>query len=366
MKRIQNRFGMLMVAAATAIGLSVPMAADAADFSGKKITLLVPYGEGGGADTIARLMQPYLSDALPGKPQVVILNQPGGGGVKGGNKFDATAPKDGTMLIVGSTSGHISFLLGNKAVKYDQTKWRGVMGLPRGAIVYVNGDKLKISGKDPKADIEMMRNSKVINGSKTPLAAELLDTISMELLGINNASVFGLSTSQQQQAFLRGEINLNNDGSGAYTQRVANATEGARPTALFAYGYMKGDGTIVRDPDHPNIPTFNEVYEAINGKQPSGVGYQAYLNLYATKVALSKVIALPAGTPQEIVDAHVAAFKKVYDNPKVREGLATEFGSMPVNFGKDVEMSLAEGMHIKDETKDWLNQLLKSKYNASL
>ena len=41
----------------------------------------MPFKEGGGSDTLARLLQPHLQEALPGNPTVIILNQPGGGSV---------------------------------------------------------------------------------------------------------------------------------------------------------------------------------------------------------------------------------------------------------------------------------------------
>lgn len=366
MTYVKKKTGALMVVAAAAFAISMASPAHAADFSGKKITLLVPYGEGGGADTIARLMQPYLEKALPGNPTVVVLNRPGGGGVKGSNKFDASAPKDGTELIIASTSGHISYTLGNAATNYDPTKWEGVMGLPRGAIVYTNAERTGITGKDPKADVAALRKAQVINGSKAPIATELLDTVALHMLGVDVTTVFGLSTSKQRQAFWRGEINVNNDGSGVYTQKMESATDGAKATPLFAYGYMTADGTIKRDPDHPDIPTFNDFYEAAMGRAPSGTPYAAFLNLYANKVSLSKVIALPAGTPKDIVETHIAAFKEIYKDPELKKALATEFGGMPVTFGEETNKALTEGLRIKPETKEWLSKLLQKKYDVSL
>lgn len=364
MKYLNLKSGVLAVAAAVSIALTAP--AHAVDFSGKTVTLLVPYGEGGGSDTIARLLQPHLAKNLPGNPTVVVLNQPGGGGVKGSNMFDASGPKDGTMLIVASSSGHLSFALGGKGVRFDETKWRGVMGLPRGAVIYTNAEQTGAMGKDPKADVEALRNANVINGSKTPVAVELLDTTTMEMLGVDNKSVFGLSTSKQRQAFWRGEINLNNDGSGVYTQSVASATEGAKATPLFTYGAPTDDGGFARDPDHPDLPTFPEFYEAAMGKKPSGTEFEVYKNLFSIKVALSKALALPAGTPQDVVDVWVAAMKKSYEDPEVKQALAKEVGGMTPSFGKAAERALAEGLKISDESRDWLNKLLQRKYNATL
>ena len=366
MKYVTKKTGMIAAAVAAALSFSMATPAHAVDFKGKTVTLLVPYGEGGGSDGIARLFQPHLEKLLPGNPTVVVLNQPGGGGVKGSNQFDASGPKDGTIVIVSSSSGHLSFALGSEGVRYDETKWRGVMGLPRGAVIYTNAKQTGVSGKDPKADVAAMKKATVINGAKTPVAVELLDTTTMEMLGINNRTVFGLSTSKQRQAFLRGEINLNNDGSGVYVKKMASVDEGERPTALFTYGAPGETTEFIRDPDHPGMPTFPEFYEAAMGKAPSGVELEVYRNLWSIKVALSKALALPAGTPDDVVDVWVSTMKEIYSDPKVQEALADELGSMKPTFGKATERALAEGLKISDESRAWLNKLLKEKYDASL
>ena len=366
MKVSINRTGMLMVAAATAISLSMPITANAADFSGKTVTILVPFAEGGGSDTIGRLFQPHIAKHLPGNPKVIVLNQPGGGGVKGSNKFDASAPNDGTQIIVSSSSAHLAFALGGKAVQYDETKWRGIMGLPRGSIIYANAAKTGVTGKDPKADVAALRKVNVVNGSKTPIAVELTETVAWNMLGIDNNTVFGLSTSKQRQAFWRGEINVSLDGTGVYAKSVVTATEGEKATPLFTHGAPGPNGTFARDPDFPDLPHFAEYYETVTGKKPGGIAYEAYKNLFTIRVALSKVLALPAGTPDDVVDTWVSTMKSIYDDPAVQQELAKEFGGMKPTFGADTERALTEGLKVSAETKDWLNNLLKSKYNAAL
>ena len=84
----------------------------AVDFSGKKIELIVPYREGGGSDTYARLFTPFLQKYLPGKPKILIRNFPGGGSIKGSNKFEKRARPDGTSFVVTSSSTMVAQLFG--------------------------------------------------------------------------------------------------------------------------------------------------------------------------------------------------------------------------------------------------------------
>ena len=54
-------------------------AQDGGFFAGKTISLAVPSGPGGGYDTYARAFARHYPKHLPGKPQIVVQNTPGGG-----------------------------------------------------------------------------------------------------------------------------------------------------------------------------------------------------------------------------------------------------------------------------------------------
>jgi len=45
--------------------------AHAVDFSGKRITIVVPFNEGGGTDSYTRFLQPYFQKYLPGNPKIL-------------------------------------------------------------------------------------------------------------------------------------------------------------------------------------------------------------------------------------------------------------------------------------------------------
>ena len=82
---------------------------------GKPITLLVSYPAGGGADVMARLTAPRLSDAL-GQP-VVVENKPGASGTIAAAQVARAAP-DGTMLLLDASSFAVNPSLFDK-LPYD-------------------------------------------------------------------------------------------------------------------------------------------------------------------------------------------------------------------------------------------------------
>lgn len=368
MKSIMKTTTSVMAAAAVAMSFAYTSPAHAVDFSGKTITLIVPFKEGGATDTVARLFQPYLQQSLPGKPTVIVLNQPGGGGIKSANKFEVSAPKDGTALIFTSTSTILPFTLGAEAVKFDPTGWEGVMGMPRGAVLYTNAEQTGVTGygKDPKADVAALRNAKVVNGAKTPISSELLDSIVMDTLGIDMTPVFGISTSQQRPAFERGETNLNVDGTGAYLTKMANNKSGAKATPLFTYGQMQPDGTIGRDPDMKDLPSYPEFYKAATGKDLAGIDKEVFLNLFANKVTLSKAVFLPAGTPEDVFAAYVETFKKIYADPELKKSLEAKVGAMNPNFGEDTNTAVRKGLKLDDASRAWLDKFVQRKFNVNL
>src|SRR5215469_14103139 len=92
-------------------------AADAAaqDWPQRPVRMIVPFGPGGGADIIGRIVAQSLQEKL-GQP-VVIENRPGAGGTLG-NEAVARADKDGYTLGI-MTAGQIIAAVMSKTLRYD-------------------------------------------------------------------------------------------------------------------------------------------------------------------------------------------------------------------------------------------------------
>src|SRR5690349_9611147 len=91
-----------------AIGLSIALLAivphttkaQSGFYPGKTFRIIVGSSAGGGYDTYARAIAPFLAEHLPGKPTVIVQNMPGGGGMTSVLYLDANAPKDGTVMTL--------------------------------------------------------------------------------------------------------------------------------------------------------------------------------------------------------------------------------------------------------------------------
>jgi tripartite-type tricarboxylate transporter receptor subunit TctC len=67
-------------------------------YKGKRITLTVGYGPGGGYDIFARLLARHFGKYVPGNPQVIVQNMPGAGSLISANYIYSVAPKDGAAF----------------------------------------------------------------------------------------------------------------------------------------------------------------------------------------------------------------------------------------------------------------------------
>jgi len=88
----------IVCAAAASIA---PATAGAQAWPAKPVKIIVPFPPGGGADTLARIMAPKLSE-IWGQP-VLIENKPGASGTIGAEAV-AQAPADGYTLLMSSTA----------------------------------------------------------------------------------------------------------------------------------------------------------------------------------------------------------------------------------------------------------------------
>ena len=326
------------------------------DLSGKTVTWIIPFKEGGGTSQFARFLQPFLTKYLPGNPTVQIQHIPGGGAIKGSNYFQKNAKTDGTYLFGCSTSVIVNVATGNPLVEYNLAAYEPVLLLPQNTHWFTRSDLA--SGT---SDISKLKDSSlVLYALATPASADLFHVWVFDKLGIKNARpIPGLSSGDGYQAFLRGEIHLSSHGAANYVKKVKPEIENGKVVDVMTLGIVNDDGSISRNPLAPDVLTFPEMYEKENGKKLDGADLEAYYSIAAAWAQASKSVLLPEGTPDTIVKAYRDAVLRMMDDPEFKEKATKVLGPYPLIVGDAAGPILKKAAIFSDSTKKQLNAVLK-------
>ena len=100
-------------------------------YENKTITFIIGYNPGGGTDLLGRIYAKHLPKHIPGEPNIVIQNLPGGGGIAAANVvFNNTAPDGFTFALPGRSNYINAPVLNDPAVNFqlDEFEWIGSFG----------------------------------------------------------------------------------------------------------------------------------------------------------------------------------------------------------------------------------------------
>lgn len=350
-----------LAAAMTGVFAATP--AIAVDFKGKTIEWIVPFKEGGGSGKWARLYAPMLSKALPGSPAIAIKNVPGAGSTKGANLFQRRAKPNGLTILGTSGSTQFPYLLGDKRVKYKYEEWNVILATPTGGVVYVTP---KLGVKDAVA-FAKLKGKKLLYGSQGATSLDLVPLLGFELLGMKVSPIFGMKgRGAGRLAFERGETNVDYQTSSAYISKVTPLVKEGKAVPLFSWGALDDDGKIVRDPTFPDLPHFAEVYEKVHGKKPSGPAWEAWKSFFIAGFPAQKMVFLPKGTPQPIIDAYIASIKKVITAPDFAAKAKKRLGVYQQKTGKAAKTSMKAALTVSPAAKAYVKKWLKDRYGVKL
>lgn len=150
-----NRAGGMIALACTMAAVN-PAAAQPTDFyAGKSLRIIVGSTTGGYFDTAGRTVARFLPDHIPGKPAIIVQNQPDAGGVTAVNRLQKSIERDGlTIACIGQGLPQLA-LLGDPKVEFDPLAmtWLGALTSYKedGYFVTVNAAHPARSWADVKA-----------------------------------------------------------------------------------------------------------------------------------------------------------------------------------------------------------------------
>ncbi len=328
----------------------------------ERVTLIVPYSEGGGTDVWARFITPYLEKTVQGNPNFLVENKPGGESITGSNQFVQSGGNEGEQLLVTSGTTYYQYLLGRPEVKFDFTKMIPLMANGTGGVIYASKDSGITSPEQLKNPPKPLTYGGI---SATGLDLSLL--LAFALFDVDVDATFGFEgRGPARQALERGEVNIDYQTTSAYKTQVEPLVKEGKVVPLMTFGIIDQSGEIVRDPNVPDLPTVNEVYEKVNGSEATGPAADAYKAFLAVGFAFNKGIWANAGTPESItrpiIDAAAAIAKDSDFNAKGEKVL----GGYPLLSGSEASGPLAEAFQISPESRQFVVDLLKNEYDTTI
>jgi tripartite-type tricarboxylate transporter receptor subunit TctC len=253
-------------------------------FPTKDVTFIIPVSPGGGFDTNARILAPYLKKYLPTQPNVVPKNVPGGEWRLGIMEMYKAQP-DGHTIAIFNLPGNVLGQITNTA-EYDLNKvaWIGRIT-----------DTVYVTALSPKSKFRTLDD---LRAAATPAKAGVV--------GLTSSSALAMILSAEEMGFKVKLINY--DGS---ADAILAAVRG--DVDLVIYPFPTLQKFIVGSKD---LTPFN-VYAKERLKELPDVptvGEQGYASLLSV-VALDYMVGTVPGTPEPILKIWRETFDKAMKDP---------------------------------------------------
>jgi tripartite-type tricarboxylate transporter receptor subunit TctC len=279
-----------VLSAVLAIAAGLGGVASAAGYPERPIELIVPWGPGGGADQLARLvskqLEPMLGQGIP------VINVPGGTGATGMAKLLA-APADGYSMAIYIADSHA--LLAGKTPRWqmsDITPIAVMMKVP--SFIFVKED----SKFKTWADFANVAKSNPGKLKVATLGFGSVDDFSLTVLAHNGIKITQVPFSKPSERY----VSILGDHADALYEQAGDVAQflngkQMRPILLF------GEKRLDRFKD---IPASHEL------------GYKVALPQF-------RAIVVKAGTPPDVVQKLSDALAKVYASDEYKKFMEVQF-----------------------------------------
>ena len=180
---------------------------------------------------------------------------------------------------------------------------------------------ISYSRKDLRPGLTLTKAADLLK-SKTPIKVGctrpssnlcILHRLGFDLLGINHRLVAGFrSTPKTMRAIMQGEVDSHTTPGRTFRAVVEPGFKASgRGMGLYYYPILDKAGKPIKNPDFPDLPSFTDVYKALNGgKMPSGVKWEAVKMINNVISQFNSAAYAPPGTPKEALKILRASFRK--------------------------------------------------------
>jgi tripartite-type tricarboxylate transporter receptor subunit TctC len=276
-----------------AAGIACAQAASAADpfYAGKTVTLSTYGSPGDSYDLYLRLLSRHYGRHIPGNPHLVVINQPGGGGLLAMNHAAMLAPQDGTFLTLASQALLIFEATGQHGLQTSigNFKWLG-------SFTQSNNVTVTWATSRAKTLQDAIDHEVVVGASGSGGGSVIGPLIYNAVLGTKFKIIYGYQGgSAIDLAMQRGEVEGRGNNTWAgYKATFQSAIRDGKLNVLIQTGLRK-------EPELPSVPLFLDLVKGDPAREPV-----AKFMSYA--VAIARPFAAPPGVPPERVETLRRAF----------------------------------------------------------
>ena len=307
---------------------AVPAAAQdeaAAFYSGKQVRIVVGIGVGSGYDLAARTVGRHIGKYIPGKPDVIVQNQPGAGSATMANALYNGGPKDGTVIGAPFNGMPTIPLLTPDQGRFDTLKFNWVGSANRTVqSSYVWHENTTIM---TMADV---LTKKFVVGSQAPGSSQHdYPMVANEFFGTKFSVINGYeATPKIHLAMERGEVM--GSASTSWSTMKAIAADWIRDKKIRVIGQWG----LRKHPDLADVPMWLDLAKTDAERQ--GIKLLIARQEYG----------LPYFLPPDVPKARVQAIRRAFDATMKDPGFLADAAKVQMEVdpmtGEDVQQLLAE------------------------
>jgi tripartite-type tricarboxylate transporter receptor subunit TctC len=283
----------LAAASIAAVAVVLPQSAAASDFyAGKTISLSTHTTPGNSYDLYLRLLSRHFGRHIPGQPRLMVLNQPGGGGLTAVNHAAKIGAQDGTLLTLVSQGLLIFEATGQRGLQASLGAFRWI-----GSFTQSNNVTVTWHTSPIKTIEDAMKRDVIVGATGTGAGSTVGPVIYNAVLGTKFKLVSGYPGGAEIDiAMQRGEVEGRGNNTWAgYKATFQDAIRNKHLNVLIQTGLRK-------EPDLPHVPLFMDMVRGDAKREPV-----AKFMSYA--VAIARPLAAPPGVPGD----RIAILRRAWD-----------------------------------------------------
>jgi len=266
-------------------------------YQGKTVRMIVGVAVGSGYDINARVLARHLSEHIPGKPTIIVQNQPGSGSISMTNQLYNVGPFDGTVIGAAFGGMPTAPLLTPEGVKFDPAKLNWLGSTNRETHVTYLWNTASAN------NYEDIKQREVVVGAQAPGTTQYdFPLVANAIFGTKFKIVTGYGgTPQIHLAMERGEIEGN--GASAYTTIKALNGDWIKDKKIKIIAQW----ALRPNPELPGVPSILDLAKNEADK--------AALLLVLARLDFGRPFFVPPNVPADRVEALRKAFDDTMKDP---------------------------------------------------